>query len=158
MAIEWLGFARLIQPVLSVYERIVGKAPHADFEPGDDGVKLRVHNPRTDTIIIEKIRAEPPLLAFSTGPETYDIARAIAPLPNEPVTVVQPQKSVELPLITLHPFDTLPPTTSIKVTVYWRSSSRGMFSKSTVKRKITVRDIGDLKFAVEQRAPRIRFV
>jgi len=163
MAIEWLGAARLVQPVLlgvkSLHDRIFGKAPHLNFEPGDDGVKLRVHNPRSETIIIEDVQATPSLISFSHGREIDDIARAIVSSQNIPaedaLAVVAPNEHVSLSLLTFDPFGKSPAGLILKINLRWRSATVRTFSRSTITRKISVRDIRDLQKAVDQRQPRI---
>jgi hypothetical protein len=165
MTVEWLGFARLVRPVFvggrSLYDRVVGKAPHMNFESGDDGVKLRVHNPRGETVIIEEVRSTPSLLGFSNGQEIIDIARAVIAqdIPHEDaLAVVAPEENVLLSLVTFDPFQASPAELVVKVKLRWRGATRGAFSRSVVTRKISVRDIRDLQRATDQRQPQIRIL
>lgn len=159
MSVEWLGLAKLAQPLWSFYHRIVGKRPHLNFEPGDDGVKLRVTNPRDQTIIVEDIRATPSILSFSNGQEPDDLARAIIAqqrIPDEDALgVVEPNTSAVLSVVTFDPFGNSPPELVIKVKLRWRVATRGVFSQSSITRKISIRDVRALQRATEQRAPRI---
>src|SRR5580704_10625523 len=112
MPIEWLGLARFAQSGLvgtkSLYDRVVGKPPHMNFEPGDDGVKLRIHNPRTETIIIEKIEASPPILGFLAGQELEDVVRAVVSQrqgsDEHALAVVRPSDDVSVGVATFDPF------------------------------------------------------
>ncbi len=166
MPIEWLGLAKFAQSALiggkSLYDRAAGKQPHLNFEPGDDGVKLRVLNPRTETIIIEAIEALPPVLGFSAGDRLEDVVRAVVAqrqIPHEHALAVVPTSAqVAISVITFDPFGTSSPELVIKVRLHWRSATRGMFSKSNITRKISVRDIRDLQRAVEVGQPRITII
>jgi hypothetical protein len=137
----------------------VGQAPQIDFEVGDIGPELRVRNPRPETIIIESIKATPAILGFSAGHETEDIARAIVAqrqIPDErALAVLSPSKDAVFSVITFDPFNTSPPLLIIKVRMHWRSAARGMFSASSVTRKLSVRDVRDLQRAAEKRQPRL---
>ena len=163
MSIEWLGLVRFAQAGLigakSLYDHVRGKAPHMNFEPGDDGVKLQIQNPRVETIIIEKIEASPPILGFLAGHELEDVARAIVSqhqVPDErALAVVRPSDDVSVGVMTFDPFGTSPPELAIKVRVHWRGATRGIFSKSSVARKISVRDVRDLQLAVDRNQTRI---
>jgi len=163
MAIEWFGLARLTQSLFvgakSVYDNIVGKAPRLNFEPGDDGVKLHVGNPRAETIIVEDIQTTPSLISFTNGREIDDIARAIVSKQNIPaedaLAVVPPNEHVLLSLLIFDPFGGSPAGLVLKVKLRWRGATRGAFSRGTISRKISVRDIRDLQNAVDQRQPRI---
>jgi len=62
----------------SAYDSARGKQPAADFRPGPYGPPiLCVKNTRTETIIVEDVRADPPLLGFAAGDETQDWVEAI---------------------------------------------------------------------------------
>jgi hypothetical protein len=56
--------------------------------------------------------------------------------------------------MTFDPFEDSDQTRLIKVRMYWRTAKRQMFSRSSVASKITVRDIRDLKTAVDRKQPR----
>jgi hypothetical protein len=164
MPIEWLGLAKFAQSGLvgakSVFDQIVGKRPRLNFEPGDNGVRLRVHNPRSETIIIDSIEATPRLLGFPAGHELGDIVRAVVSqqqVPNEhALAVVPPTEEASLPVMTFDPFGTTAPDLIIKIRLHWRSATRGMFSKSTAIRKISVRDIRDLQWAADRNQRKIK--
>jgi hypothetical protein len=66
MAVEWFGLARFAQSsVKPLYDFCLGQSPHMNFEAGDDGVKLRIGNPRKETIIVETIEASPSILEWT---------------------------------------------------------------------------------------------
>jgi len=163
MPIEWLGWARLAQSTLvgtkSIYDRLAGKPLHMNFEPGDDGVKLRINNPRTETVIVERIDVVPPILGFLGGRELEDVVRAVVNqrmAPDEhPLAVVPPGANALVGVMTFDPFGKSSPALTIKAKLNWRSATRGPFSRSSVTKKITVRDIQDLQHAVDRNQPRI---
>jgi hypothetical protein len=166
MPIEWLGLSKLV-PVgttaaKSIYDRIIGKAPRLNFDADSGGIELQVLNTRQETIIIESIEATPPLLGFSTGEETIDLVRAVVARRGhdvgEPIAILSPNDKVSIKVITFDPFQNANGAESIKVLVRWRSVKRGAFSRSSVASRINVRDVRDLKLAIERKQPRIRFV
>jgi hypothetical protein len=79
------------------------------------------------------------------------VAPRNAPLPF--CHLVPKQRSASSPSIpsSHHPL-------TIKVRTFWRTANRKMFSHSSVARKISVRDIRDLKIAVDRKQPRLTFV
>jgi hypothetical protein len=159
MPFEWLGLARVVQPLWSLGDRVVGKGPNLNFEPGGDGVQLRVENQRGETIILESIRATPPILSFSNGHEIGDLARAIITQQGngdeDALAVIEPGKSVTLTVITFDPFGKSDQGLVITVKLHWRAATRRAFSKRSASRKISVRDIRDLQRAAERNQPRI---
>jgi hypothetical protein len=60
---------------ISLFDKVRGKGPVADFRPTSDGVVLYLSNVRHETIIIEDIEAVPRLLTFSVGKEIRDLER-----------------------------------------------------------------------------------
>jgi hypothetical protein len=163
MSIEWLGFSKLIPAGSSaakwVYDRVIGKSPRLNFDTDSGGIELHVFNTRDETIIIESIEATPSLLGFSAGEEMIDIVRAVVAQrghgAEQPIAVLSPGGKASIKVITFDPFDDTDRTSLIKVRMYWRTAKRQMFSRSSVGSKITVRDIKDLKTAVERKQPRI---
>jgi len=160
--VDWLTGLRALPAarvglvaVKSVYDRLVGKPPALDFQPGGHGVELHVHNPRAETIIIEHVKAKPPMLGFSIGDEIRDVVRAIVSQGGGPdgeaLTVVAAGASASLLVITFDPFPTANPKQVIKVRLRWRSTLRGLFSESSVARKLSVQDVRDLQRATEAR-------
>jgi hypothetical protein len=147
---------------LSLYERIRGKAPTADFAPGEYGVVLHVENKRDETVIIEDIGAVPALLGFSAGQEVEDITRAVvrvrrgADTDQGAIAVLEPAKAAELQVITFDPFKDTPADQKIKVTLRWRASSRSMFSERTISKTITVKDVIALQDESDKRRLRPR--
>jgi hypothetical protein len=139
----------------SLLEKAAGKSPHLNFLPGNDGaIKLRVRNPRQETIIVERIEASPPVLGFMAGQEIADVVRAVVDQQQVPtdeaLAVVHSEADTSVGVITFDPFDSSSPGMTVKVRLHWRSATRGMFSKRIVTCKITVRDIRDLKQAAER--------
>jgi hypothetical protein len=109
MAVEWLGLARFaVSSVKSLYDYSFGQSPHMNFEAGDYGVKLRIGNPRTETIIVETIDGSPSILGFSPSHEIDDLARAIAThrqiRVEEVMAVVSPKADVVISVLTFDPF------------------------------------------------------
>jgi hypothetical protein len=163
MPVEWLSFSKLIpagsSAVKSIYDRVIGKSPRLNFDPDSGGIELHVFNTRDETIIIERITAFPPLLGFSAGDEMIDVVRAVVAQRGhgveQPIAVLSPNERASIKVITFDPFEDSDPTKMITVRMYWRTAKRQMFSRSSVAGKITVRDITDLKIAVDRRQPRI---
>jgi hypothetical protein len=158
MAVEWLGLARFaVSSVKSLYDYSFGQSPHMNFEASDYGVKLRIGNPRTETIIVETIDASPSILGFSLSHEIDDLARAIATHRQIPVeeamAVVSPKADVVISVLTFDPFGTSSPGLIIRVRLHWRRATRGLFSKRRETKKISVSDIRDLQWAAERRRP-----
>ena len=116
-------------------------------------------NTRTETIIIERIEAYPSLLGFCEGEEIIDMVRAVVAQRGHgverPIAILAPDEKAPIKVITFDPFETSDQTTMIKVRVYWRTAKRQMFSRSSVSSKIAIRDIMDLKTAVERKQPRM---
>jgi hypothetical protein len=164
MSIEWLGLAKFAQPVLrgakSLYDLAAGKPPRIDFEVGDVGAALRIFNPREQTIVVESIEARPAVLGFSFGDTVDELTETIIaqrhPGMSETARAVVPaDKSVSASIVTFDPFQSSPANTVITVQVKWRSTTRGLFSRSSTTRKSSVRDIQDLQRAAEARQPRM---
>jgi hypothetical protein len=159
MPIEWLGPSKLVPTAStaakSIYDRIIGKAPRLNFDADSGGVEMHVHNTREETIVIESIEAIPPILGFSTGEEIIDLVRAVVAqrghCVEEPIAILSPSDKVSIKVITFDPFEDTDGAENIKVLVRWRSIKRGAFSRSSVSSKIQVRDIRDLKLAVERK-------
>jgi hypothetical protein len=160
--VEWLTFIRpagaLLTGIMSIYDRARGKLPTADFAAGDFGVVLHLRNDRGETIIVERVDATPPLLAFSTTHEVEDIANAIVQMQEhsaeDALAVLRPKEEVELKVIEMGSFKSAPADQKIKVTLRWRASSRSLLSRSTVSKAITVQDVRDLERASEKRRGR----
>ena len=151
--VEWQW--GLIRPVvglvtggLSLYDRIRGKAPVFDFAPGEYGVVLQLANQRNETVIIERIDAAPALLAFVVGREAHDLIRAqLRARPGEvegAFAILRPSENIDIEVVTLNAFTSRPAEQKIKVTLRWRASSRSMFSRRTISKTITVKDVTDL--------------
>ena len=159
MSHEAIWLTRLICPIWSggksLYDRVVGKAPHLNFELDEGAVKLMVRNELEETIIVESIRADPSVLGFSTGHSIREIAGAVIVqrnLPNdEALAVISPGASFPLTVITFDPFEKSPPKQPIKVTAHWRGSTRGPFSERTTTLKTSIRDIRVMKRLAEQK-------
>jgi hypothetical protein len=164
LPIEWLSFSKLIpagtSAAKSIYDRIIGKAPRINFDAENGGVELRIFNTRDETIIVERIDAFPPLLGFSAGDELGDVVRAVVAQrgqPSErPIAILSPGAEKSIKVMTFDPFKTSQDDQSIKVRMYWRTATRKMFSRSSVASTISVRDIRDLKIAVDRKQPRLR--
>jgi hypothetical protein len=77
---------------------------------------------------------------------------------EEPIAILSPNDKVSIKVIPFDPFQNANGAESIKVLVRWRSVKRGAFSRSSVASRINVRDVRDLKLAIERKQPRIRFV
>ena len=157
MAVEWFGLARFAQSsVKPLYDFCFGQSPHMNFEAGDDGVKLRIGNPRKETIIVETIEASPSILGFSRGHEIDDLALAIAThrqIPaEEAIAVVSPSTDAVISVLTFDPFGTSSRDLIITVRLHWREATRGWFSKKrrSMTRKISARDVRDLQQAAER--------
>jgi hypothetical protein len=120
---EAIWLTRLIRPIWSggksLYDRVVGKAPHLNFELDEGGVKLIVHNARQETIIVESVRTDPSVLGFSTGHSVREIAAAVTAQRNPPndeaLAVIPPGERCPLTVITFDPFEKSPPKQAIKV-------------------------------------------
>jgi hypothetical protein len=156
---EAIWLTRFIRPIWSggksLYDRVVGKAPHLNFEPDEGGVRLIVRNERKETIIIETIRTDPSVLGFSTGHSVREIAGAVIAqrnLPNDDaLAAIPPGASFPFTVITFDPFEKAPPKQPIKVTAHWRGSTRRPFSERTMTLKTSIRDIRVMRRLAEQK-------
>jgi hypothetical protein len=163
LSVEWLSISKLIpagsSAAKSIYDRVVGKSPHLNFDTDSGGIELHVFNTRDETIIIERIVAFPPLLGFSAGEELIDVVRAVVAQRGHgverPIAILSPGEKTAISVITFDPFEASEQDQSIKVRAYWRTAKRKMFSRSSVASKINVRDIRDLKTAVDRKQPQI---
>jgi hypothetical protein len=161
---EAIWLTRLIRPIWSggksLYDRVVGKAPHLNFELDEGGVKLIVHNARQETIIVESVRTDPSVLGFSTGHSVREIAAAVTAQRNPPndeaLAVIPPGERCPLTVITFDPFEKSPPKQAIKVITHWHSSTHGPFSERTTTLKTSIRDIRVMKRLAEQKPYRSR--
>jgi hypothetical protein len=164
LPIEWLSFSKLIpagsSAVKSIYDRIIGKAPRLNFDAGSGGLELHIFNTRDETIIVERIDALPPLLGFSAGDEIGDVVRAVVAQrghrSERPIAILSPATEIAINVMTFDPFQTSKEDQLIKVRTYWRTTTRKMFSRSSVASTISVRDIKDIKIAVDRKQPRLR--
>ena len=146
MPIDWLVWLRAAGSAAvnakSIYDRVRGKSPRINFEAGDSGVELRIHNPRDETVIVEKIDAWPTVLGFTAGEELVDVERAVVAQRQIPaehaLAVLKPQQDASVGVITFDPFNDSAAETIIKVRLDWRSATRGMLSKGSVTRKVSV--------------------
>jgi len=155
---EWLGFSKLIPAgataAKSVYDRIVGKAPRLNFHAYSSGIELHVDNIRDETIIIERIEASPQILDFRGDRDTIDIIREVTGRGlQRPIAVLSSGETAEILVGTTEPFEKSDPDLRIRVRVFWRTVIRGMFSRSSVVVRLTVRDVKDLEVAVERKQP-----
>jgi hypothetical protein len=138
----------LVTGALSLYDRIRGKVPLVDFAPGEYGLVLHLANERNETVIIERIDAAPALLAFAPGREVHDLIKAqLRARPGEvkgAFAILRPNENIDVEVVTLNAFTSRPAEQKIKVTLRWRDSSRSMFSRRTISKTITVKDVTDL--------------
>jgi hypothetical protein len=149
---EWLPLARpaatLVTVGLSLFDRSRGKAPIVDFAPGEYGVVLHLANERNETVIIERIDAAPALLAFAPGREVRDLIKAqLRARPGEvegALAILRPNENIDIEVVTLNAFTRRPAEQKIKVTLQWRASSRSIFSRRTISKTTTVKDVTDL--------------
>jgi hypothetical protein len=150
--VDWFALAKpavsLVSGVMSLYDRNRGKAPTADFAPGKYGVVLRLRNERNETVIIERIDAAPVLFAFAPGREIRDLIKAqLRAKPREvegALAILQPAENIDVEVVILNAFNSRPAEQKIKVTLQWRAFSGSMFSRRTISKTITVRDVTDL--------------
>jgi hypothetical protein len=150
--VDWFALSKpaasLVTSALSLYDRTRGKAPLADFAPGDYGVVLNLADERNETVIIERIDAAPALLAFAAGREVRDLIRAqLRARPGEvegAFAILRPNENIDVEVVTLNAFASRSAKQKIKVTLQWRASSRSMFSRRTIAKMITVKDVTDL--------------
>jgi hypothetical protein len=150
--VDWFALSKpalsLVTGALSLSDRIRGKVPLADFAPGEYGLVLHLANERNETVIIERIDSAPALLAFAPGREVRDLIKAqLRVRPGEvegAFAILRPTDNIDVEVITLNAFTNRPAEQKIKVTLQWRASSRSMFSRRTISRTITVKDVTDL--------------
>lgn len=146
----------------AIYDRTVGKSPRLNFDTDSGGIELHVFNTRDETIIVEYIEAAPPLLGFAAGDQTIDVVRAVVAQrgqrTEQPIAVLSPSEKAKILVITFDPFDESDPSKTIKVRMHWRTAARRRFSRSSVATSISVRDIRDLKTAVDRKQPTIKWV
>jgi hypothetical protein len=150
--VDWFALIKpavsLVTGALSLYDRIRGKAPVVDFAPGEYGVVLHLANERSETVIIERIDAASALLAFAPGREVRDLIKAQLRAKSGEVkgafAILRPNENIDVEVITLNAFTSRPAEQKIKVTMQWRASSRSMFSRRTISKTVTVKDVRDL--------------
>jgi hypothetical protein len=150
--INWFALTEpavsLLTGALSLYDRIRGKAPIIDFAPGEYGVVLHLANERNETVIVERIDAAPVVLAFAPGREVRDLIKAqLRARPGElkgAFAILRPNQNIDVEVVTLNAFASRPAEQKIKVTLLWRTSSRSMFSRRTISKAVTVKDVTDL--------------
>jgi hypothetical protein len=150
--VDWFALTKpatsVVAGALSFYDRIRGKAPTVDFAPGKYGVVLHLANERNETVIIERIDAAPALLAFAPGREVRDLIKAqLRTRPGEvegAFAILRPNEKIDVEVVTLNAFASRPAEQKIKVTLRWRASSRSMFSRRTISKTITVKDVTDV--------------
>ena len=146
--VDWFPVLRPVATsAMSMWSRVRGMAPIADFVPGEYGAVLRLTNKRDDTIIIKRIDAVPVLLAFAPGRKIRDLIKAqLRVKPDEvgdAVAILRPAETIEVEVITLNAFTSRPADQKIKVTLQWRASSRSMSSRRTTSKTITVKEVTD---------------
>jgi hypothetical protein len=149
---DWFVFTEpavsLVSSALSLYDRIRGKVPLINFAPGEYGVVLHLANERNETIIIERIDAAPALLAFAPGREIRDLIKAqLRAKPGEiggVFAILLPNANIDVEVVTLNAFTSRTAEQKITVTLQWRASSRSTFSRRTISKIITVKDVTDL--------------
>jgi hypothetical protein len=149
--VDWFALkpaVPLLTGALSLYDRIRGKAPIVDFAPGEYGVVLHLTNEGNETVIIERIDAAPALLAFAPGREVRDLIKAQLRARSGKVegafAILRPNKNIDVEVVTLNAFTSRPAEQKIKVTRQWRASYRSMFSRRTISKTITVKDVTNL--------------
>lgn len=150
--VDWFALTKpavpLVTGTLSLYDRVRGKAPIVDLAPGKYGAVLHLANERNETVIIERIDAAPPLLAFAAGREHRDLIKAQSRLkPGEvegAFAILRPNENIDVEVVALNAFDSRPAEQKIKLTLRWRTSSRSMFSRRTISKAITVKDVTDV--------------
>jgi hypothetical protein len=151
--IEWhFGLIRpvasLVTGTMSLYDRVFGRPPKVDFAPGAYGAVLHLRNDRSETVVIERIGAAPPLLAFAPGREVRDLLKAqFRGRPGEAegvFAILRPNENIDVEVVILNAFDSKPAEQKIKVTLLWRDSSQSMFSRRTISKAITVKGVTDL--------------
>ena len=162
MTVEWLGLSKLIpagsSAAKALYDRVIGKSPRLNFDTDSGGIELHVFNTRDETIIIERIQANPNILGFSEGHETIDTVRAAVaqirgPI-GRPIAVLSPGVKAEIKVLKPRIEDSSPDQI-IRVTAFWRTARRRAFSRSSVTIKIAVQDIKDLMIEVDRKQPRM---
>jgi hypothetical protein len=138
----------LVTAAMSIYDRLHGKVPTLEFAPGEYGVVLHLANERNETVIIERIDAAPTLLAFAPGREVRDLIKAQLRARRDEVegalAILRPNENIGVEVVTLNAFTSRPVEQKIKVTLRWRASSRSVFSRRTISKTITVKDVTDL--------------
>jgi len=145
--------------VKSIYDRVIGKSPRLNFDTSSGGIELHVFNTRDETIIVERVEASPPLLAFSEGRELLDVVRAArdqvsGSRGDRPFAIVSPGGKAEIGVLKPK-LDDAGRDQLIRVRVQWRTARRRLFSRSSVSMKISVRDINDLLIEVDRKQPRM---
>jgi hypothetical protein len=98
---------------ISLFDKVRGKGPVADFRPTSDGVVLYLSNARHETIIIEDIEAVPRLLTFSVGKEISDLVVAIAGSENA-LAALSAGEAQALDVIVIDPFQAATPDRKIE--------------------------------------------
>lgn len=163
MSVEWLSLSKFVPTAATglkaLYDRVIGKSPRLNVDTSGSGVELHVFNTRDETIIIERIEADPRLLGFAEGGELRDVVRAAidqvrGPTGERPIAVLSPQQKAVINLLKVQ-IEGANSDQLIKVKAYWRTARRRPFSRSMVSMKISVRDIRDLLVEVERKQPRI---
>jgi hypothetical protein len=162
LAIELLSLSKLLpagsSAAKSLYDRIVGKSPRLNFDTDGGGIKLHIFNTRDETIIVERIEASPALLGFSEGRKVMDTVRAATaqvqgPI-GRPIAVLSPGGKAEIKVLKPRTEDSSPDRI-IRVTAFWRTARRRIFSRSSVTIKIAIQDIKDLMIEVERKQPQL---
>jgi hypothetical protein len=170
MAIEWLlpwlkPASSALFGAKSFYDRARHRHPTADFVPSADGVLFHLRNVRPETIIIEHVQAIPNLLAFARcdhidDDNLGDMVEAIVRRQGwreNALLALTPNEENALQVILAGEFQQERDAKEIRVTVWWRTSSRSMFSKSKFSKKTTVGDIKELRRESEKRRGRPMF-
>ena len=166
MPFDWWAVPKIFSVVrgatggaLSLVHAVRGKNPTLRFEVRDAAVCLVVDNPRSETIVVEWVECDPPMIGVMNGSSVEAAATALLAhqghRPDEALLFIDAGAQTAVHVITFYPFDTASADTLVRVRAHWRSTHHGLFSRGRVGIKISVRDVRGLRAEAEKRGPRI---
>ena len=144
----------LAAPLFLVYDRLYRNAPVAFLVPEESRTKLRIANVAQETIIVDEITVEPPILQIVRANDQWTVSedQAATMYPSMPTNrpsgiyiVIKPLKERTIALSWYGEFDTLDENTEITIRCRWRNTRKPLPIMRKLRVKTTIKEVKSLR-------------
>jgi hypothetical protein len=139
------GVSGIASALFLVYDRLIRGRPLVYLCPQEFRVHVRINNAVSETIIVDDIEIEPPVLEIVWGTDTRSDVEAAAALigmfkrEEKRTFVIIPTEERSLPLI--FKLGDLEDNAPIKIKLYWRNTRRSLPYRRTISVRTCPRDL-----------------